>query len=138
MTRPRLPGSVRGPLPAVVLSPLLRMTHRPGSYHHRPTAVARPGLSQVKEAVGAAARSWPVSDRPGRGRVRAGPPGDVWADQRAADVGDIDDSGQAGVSGDRQVPEMAAGHDLGCVSDGGPRFDPRPDAPPRPHPALLA
>ncbi len=45
-----------------------------------------------------------------------------------ADVGGVDDSGQAGVAGDRQMPEMAAGHDLGCVTDAGRLVDDgRPD-----------
>jgi hypothetical protein len=57
-----------------------------------------------------------------QGRVGGGPPGDAWVDQRAADV---DDSGQTGVAGDRQMPEMAAGHDLGCVMDAGRRVDDR-------------
>jgi hypothetical protein len=35
----------------------------------------------------------------------------------AAYVGDVDDAGQAGVADDRQVPEMAARHDLGRVTD---------------------
>jgi hypothetical protein len=40
-------------------------------------------------------------------------------EQRAAHVGDVDDSDQAGVADDRQVPEMAARHDLGRVTDAG-------------------
>src|SRR5260370_1516346 len=42
---------------------------------------------------------------------------------RAANVGDVDDSGQAGVAADRQMPEMAAGHDPGGVTDAGRRVD---------------
>jgi hypothetical protein len=35
----------------------------------------------------------------------------------AADIGDVDDSNQAAVADDRQVPEMATYHDLGRVTD---------------------
>jgi len=43
--------------------------------------------------------------------------GNVGVEQRAAHVGDVDDADQAGVADDRQVPEMAARHDLGRVTD---------------------
>jgi hypothetical protein len=58
-----------------------------------------------------------------KGRVGGWAPGDVGVDQRAANVGDVDDSDQAGVAADRQIPEMAAGHDLGGVTDAGRRVD---------------
>jgi len=44
-------------------------------------------------------------------------------DQRAANIGDVDHADEAGVAGDWQVPEMAAGHDDCCVPDAGRGVD---------------
>src|SRR5215469_3470941 len=53
-------------------------------------------------------------------RAYAPPPSTlVRAEQGAADSADVDDSGEAGVADDRQVPEVAVRHELARLAEAG-------------------
>jgi hypothetical protein len=102
---PTLDRGGRTGVPACLSRPavVLEAGHRSRANDRR--LAARPRTEGVLRGLGRLCRF-------GRGQL-----GEVRVDQGAAYIGDVDNADQAGVADDRQVPEMAARHDVGRITD---------------------